>query len=103
MLSTEGMADFYAPPGSIEALALSMRVPQVQPIVQRVPAYDLLGIGVDDAPVTGNVAGGRATAGLLQYAGQGHFVVFDDASAQARIRGFFETMIASGVPTIPAP
>lgn len=103
VLSTEGMEDPYAPPGSIEALAVSMHVPQVEPIVRRVPAYDLLGIGVDSVPVSANVAGGAATAGLMQYADQGHFVVFDDRSAQARIRGFFETMIAAGVPTIPAP
>jgi alpha-beta hydrolase superfamily lysophospholipase len=103
VLSTEGMDDEYAPPGSIEALAVAMRVPLVPPIVVRIPAYDVLGIGVADAPTSGNVAAGAATAGLLQYAGQGHFVVFDDASAQARIRGFFETMIASDVPTIPAP
>jgi hypothetical protein len=97
------MEDPYAPPGSIEALAVSMRVPQVQPIVERVPAYDLLGIPAYDAPVTANVAGNAATAGLLQYPDQGHFVVFNDRSAQARIRGFFETMIEDGVPTIPAP
>jgi hypothetical protein len=102
ILSTEGLMDTFSPPGSIEALAVSMRVPQVDPVARRLAQYDLLGIPAASGAVSANVAGGAATAGLLQYPEQGHFAVFRDASAQARIRGFFESALA-GVPVIPAP
>lgn len=102
ILSTEGMIDEYSPPGSIEALAISMRVPQVAPVARALSAYELLGIDPISGAISGNVGGGTATAGLLQYPEQGHFAVFRDASAQLRIRGFLESAIA-GTPVIPAP
>ncbi|UJR80768.1 Putative extracellular enzyme of alpha/beta hydrolase superfamily [Sandaracinus amylolyticus] len=102
VLSTEGLMDEFSPPGAIEALATAMRVPQVEPIARSIPAHELLGIAPVSGAVTANVAGGQATAGLLQYPSQGHFAVFRDTSAQARIRGFLESA-AAGVPVIPAP
>lgn len=103
VLSTEGTADPYSPPGAIEALAVSMRVPPVSPIVRRVPAYDVLGIGEVPAPVSANVAGRLATAGLVQYEGGDHWVALSDRPARARIVGFFQSFVSSGIPTIPAP
>jgi predicted esterase len=102
VLATEGLRDVFSPPGSIEALAASMRLPIVEPVAHRIEALDLLAIPSVRAPVSGNVAGGAATAGLLQYSDEGHFLVFSNADAQARIRGFFGSLIA-GTPTIPAP
>lgn len=102
ILSTEGLMDTFSPPGSIESLAISMRVPQVEPIARSLPAYVLLGIAPESGDVSANVAGGAATAGLLQYPEQGHFAVFRDASAQERIRGFLTSAVA-GTPVIPAP
>jgi len=49
-----------------------------------------------------NVADGAATAGLLQFPMDGHFAVFRNDSAKARIRGFFASF-AAGAPAIPAP
>jgi predicted esterase len=102
VLSTEGLMDTFSPSGSIEALAVSMRMPLVEPVAQPIPALDLLGIRPVRAPVRGNVAGGLATAGLLQYPDEGHFAVFRNADAQARIRGFFESLV-EGNATIPPP
>ncbi|MDQ3033608.1 MAG: hypothetical protein M3Y87_14410 [Myxococcota bacterium] len=102
ILSTEGLMDEFSPPGSIEALAISMRVPQIEPVARRLEAYDLLGIGALTGEVGANVGGGAATAGLLQYPDQGHFAVFNDTSAQARIRGFLQSAVA-GAAVIPAP
>lgn len=104
ILSTEGLMDPYVSPPSIEALAVSMRVPLVEPIHRAIPAFDFLGEGAMGPLVTANVADGMATAGLLQYPNEGHFAVFNDEVAQARISGFFRSLLADGAPgTIPAP
>jgi hypothetical protein len=59
------------------------------------------GLASVTAPVTGNVAGGQATAGLQQYPMDGHFVGFTNEPLRQRIRSFFASF-ADGVPTIPA-
>lgn len=103
ILSTEGLMDEYVSPPSIEALAVSMRVPLLEPVSRAIPVYDFLGIATMGPEVTGNVAGGMATAGLLQYPDQGHFAVFRDDVARARIAGFFRSLRSGGPGTIPAP
>ncbi len=102
ILSTEGLMDAYVSPGSIEALAVAMRVPLLEPVSRPVPAYALLGIPTMGPAVRGNVADGAATAGLLQFPMDGHFAVFRNDTAKARIRGFFASFSA-GEPSIPAP
>jgi hypothetical protein len=102
ILSTEGLMDTFSPPGSIEALAVSMRVPPLEPVSRPIAAYPVLGIAPMSPPVSGNVAGGAATAGLLQFPADGHFAVFDNTTAQEQIRGFFASLVA-GTPAIPAP
>ena len=71
--------------------------PPVEPVPPVVPPVE----PPVDPPVSANVAGGAATAGLIQYEGGDHWVALDVPDAHARIRGFFETMVADGVPTIP--
>jgi pimeloyl-ACP methyl ester carboxylesterase len=100
ILSTEGLLDAFSPPGSIEALAVSMRVPLVAPVAHPIDAYELLGVAAESTPLAGNVASGAATAGLLQYPEQGHFAVFEEPAAQAQIDGFLRSAIA-GTPMIP--
>jgi hypothetical protein len=94
--------DDFVSPGSIEALAVSMRVPLLEPVSRPVPTYALLGIPTMGPSVSLNVADGMATAGLLQFPMDGHFAVFRNTSAKARIRGFFASF-NRGTPTIPAP
>ena len=103
VLMTEGLLDRYAPPASIEALAGSMRVPLVTPAHHPLESLSLLGIGSVSPPVTANVAGGMATAGLLQFPDDGHFAIFDNPVAEAQVFGFFESLAAGGPGTIPAP
>lgn len=102
VLMTEGLLDAYSPPASIEALAGAMYVPQVDPVHQRVPALVLRGTGSFTAPVTANVSGGLATAGLLQFPEDGHFAVFRNPATQAQIIGFFASFADGGPGTIPA-
>ncbi len=102
ILSTEGLRDAYVSPGSIEALAISMRVPLMAPVSRPVPAYELLGIPVMGTSVSLNAGGGLATAGLLQFPDDGHFAVFNNDAAMAQISGFFASLHEGETPTIPA-
>ena len=102
VLQTEGMLDPYATPNGIEALAGALHVPLLEPVSRPVLAIELNGYTPQTPPVEGNVAGGRATAGLLQFPADGHFAVFENATAKAQIRGFFSSF-DDGIPSIPAP
>lgn len=103
VLMTEGLLDLYSPPASIEALAGSMHVPQVEPVAARLDALALRGVPAATPPVTANVAGGLATAGLLQFPDDGHFAVFRNETAEAQVLGFFASFAEGGPGTIPAP
>lgn len=103
VLMTEGLRDEYAPPPSIEALAAAMGVPLVEPVHRPVEALRLLGLGSFAPPVAANVAGGLATAGLLQFPNDGHFAVDDNDTAIAQVYGFFASFEGNGPGTIPAP
>jgi hypothetical protein len=98
ILQTEGITDAYTPPRSIEALATAAGIPPLNPVLQPIEAMDVVGLSPVDGPVSANVAGGEATAGLIQADG-GHFVAFDD-DLRVRIADFFGSF-AEGVPTIP--
>ena len=50
--------------------------------------------------VRGNVAGGKATAGLAQYENGDHFVIFDLPSAQQRYAKFLESLLNEPVPQV---
>ncbi len=101
---TEGGMDPYTPPPAIEALATAMRIPQVDPISHRIANEDFLGIPGAGPTVTGNIGGGAATAGLLQFPNEGHFAVFDNMDCQTRYEGFFTSLISgTGPGTIPPP
>ncbi len=103
VLMTEGLMDEYSPPASIEALAGAMRVPQITPVHRELDSLRLLGITPLDPGMSGNVAGGMATAGLLQFPDDGHFAVFRNATATRQVFGFFGSLTPGAVGTIPAP
>lgn len=98
VFQTEGITDPFTPPAGIEALAVAARIPLLEPALRPIEAMALIGFPTQPVPAFGNVAGGRATAGLRQYEG-GHFVAFDD-DALTTIGGFFGSALADGVPTI---
>lgn len=98
ILQTEGTTDAFSPPRGIEALAAAGRIPLLMPELHPVEGLRVLGIEPVSGPVVGNVGGGRATAGLIQYDG-GHFVGFSE-QAQTTISGFFGSWVNDGVPSI---
>ena len=103
VLQSEGLTDLYTTPHNIEALAGAAHIPQVEPVEVLIESLVLRGIPPMAPPVRGNVAGGAATAGLLQFAGDGHFVAFDNDVLRGQIRGFFRTFTPGELPEIPAP
>lgn len=103
---TEGDEDTDAPPRTIEALAASIGLPIVEPVVQRTDPFRILARPSVTPPVMGNVtlpSGDAVTGGLMQWAGVGHFVIYRVDDAQNRYREFFRTMVADGTPTLVAP
>ena len=103
VLQSEGLMDLYTTPHNIEALAGAAHIPQVEPVESLIESLVLRGIPPTSPPVRANVAGGAATAGLLQFADSGHFVAFDSDVLRGQIRGFFRTFTPGEVPEIPAP
>lgn len=101
ILQTEGVADRFTTAHAVESLATAARIPLLGPVLQEIPAQGVVGLTTGSAPVTGNVARGAATAGLLQY-DTGHFSAFDHPDAESQIAGFFRSL-AEGPGTIPAP
>jgi hypothetical protein len=100
VLMTEGLDDRFSPPRSIEALAGAIGTPLIGFVAQPVESLELQGLG-DGArpPATANVAGGLATAGLIQYPTDGHFAVFRNPDGQAAYRAFLASLV-DGVGTI---
>ncbi|MCA9546813.1 MAG: alpha/beta fold hydrolase, partial [Myxococcales bacterium] len=91
---TVGMTDQYTPADAGLALAAAGRVPVINPVVQAVEALDLLGIAAPAGvpPYSGNVAGGRASAGVAQYENSGHFTIFEIPSATNRYGNFLRDL-----------
>ena len=101
VLMTIGMRDEYTPPETNFALAVAGRVPLVEPITQPIPALEFLGINSAGRPsISGNVAGGEATAGLTQYEREGHFIIFDLPSAKGRYAKFLKQLAERPPPSI---
>lgn len=91
----DGAGDTYAPVNGIEAGALALGLPRIVPGTRPVPDAALLGladVAVPPEGLSGNLAGGRASGGLLQVAPapgrNGHFVVFDVPAAGAYAAAF---------------
>ena len=100
-----GLIDNFTPVPSIEALATSLGVTPVSPVIQPVPGLELAGAEPLAPPVSGNADG--TTAVLLEYqapaGSDGHFVLFDVPAGRTQSIRFLSSMAADGVPTVPAP
>lgn len=105
IFQSEGFTDRYTPVPSIEALATSIGVDVVEPVIAPIEGLSLAGRETLHAPVTGNQDG--VTSVLLQYAespgSDGHFVVFNVAAAQQQSSRFLGTLAGAGVATVVAP
>ena len=110
ILQTEGLVDAHSPPGTMESLAAAAGLPVVEPLARQPDANRLLGLAPVRAPIHGNMAGGRATGGLLQFPGADHYVIFNDPHAQYQYRSFLRSVadrlpgtIPARLPTVPPP
>jgi pimeloyl-ACP methyl ester carboxylesterase len=98
---TVGLQDEFTPPDTTFALATSGRVPLIEPIFQPIEALDFLGVeSTGLPPFSANVADGSATAGLAQFETQGHYVVFESASAKERYGKFLSDLANRSIPKI---
>ena len=97
---TAGLQDEYTPPESIFALAAAGRVPIIEPVLEPVELFDVYGVepaGIP--PYSGNVAGGEASAGLVQIRDMGHFAIQRSVTLRNRYRRFVESIFL-GTPSI---
>ena len=62
------------------------------------------GVDVPKAGLRGNLAGGRASGGLVQFepVTDGHFVVFDVAAAKGQAADFCVNLANDPIGTVPA-
>jgi hypothetical protein len=106
IFQTEGFTDTYSPNPGIEAFATALggdlvRLPDLKPV----DGLALRGRMIKTAPIAGNLAG--KTAVLAQYQQQagsdGHFVVFDLATARRQAASFLGSLASTGVATVVAP
>lgn len=103
IFQTEGFTDTYTPNPSIEAFAVAIGGDIVQlPDAKELPGLALRGRSVKPAPIAANVNG--ATAALAQYkqrqGSDGHFVVFDIATAERQAASFLGTLARTGTATV---
>ena len=120
LLVIYGAGDTFTPPQTTRLLADVLGINMVAPAVDigQGEAFDGYGAGADedpeadrvvDPPVEADTVVGMAsiTAGLLGFEpaeGQdGHFVLFNNPTAQTQVREFFATRFKTGVATIIAP
>jgi predicted esterase len=107
IFQTMGLIDHYTPVPNIKALALAMGIQPAGPMLEPIDGLAYTNTTWGDAPISGNEAGGQATAVLLEYTApsgdDGHFVVFDVPSAIAQSNRFLGTDAATGAARLDPP
>jgi hypothetical protein len=106
----DGSGDTYAPVRGIEALALAYGLPLQNPVVWAPPDASWGGLEPTTVPaegLAGNLAGGKASGILAQFAPpdgeDGHFVVFDVPQATAQTAKFLRHLADEPAGRVPAP
>ncbi len=109
-VDSDGTGDNYTPPHGIEALALAIGLPRVAPGTK--PFKEAAWAGLPDVTIpaeglSGNLAGGRASGVLAQFApkagSDGHFVVFNVPAARTMAARFLRNLADDPVGRVPAP
>jgi hypothetical protein len=104
-----GEGDSYAPPRGCEALAMSIGLPLMEPVIfaPKDAAWGgLERITLSAEGLSGNLAGGTASGILAQWDPgdrDGHFVVFNVDGATDQAAGFLRNLSDDPVGLIPAP
>lgn len=95
VFQTQGFVDSYAPPAAIAALAMSIGLPLLQPILHPDDSYPLRMLDPVNAPVTANLGMPAVSAAWQQFNApgrtDGHFVIFNVAAARNRAAQFLRT------------
>lgn len=109
-IAANGEGDTFSPPHGIEALAVSMSLPRVAPGVRPIAEAEWAGLGdvvIGPSGVSGNLADGRATGALAQFAPNdgrdGHFVIFDLPEARTQAAAFCRDLAADPVGRLAPP
>lgn len=109
-INPDGTGDSYAPPHGIEAHALSIGLPLQLPNQHDIAELQWGGprpLAIPDNGLTGNLAGGKATGVLTQWAvppgDDGHFVIFDVYPARVQSLQFLQNLAANPVGLVPPP
>jgi predicted esterase len=99
---SEGLVDNYAPIAGIEALGIAIGLSPVAPLLQPVEGFGLRGLAPLAAPVSSNT--GDRTGVFVQYAASagrdGHFVIFNDETAQRQHARFLGSLAQTGTATL---
>ncbi|MEM9694098.1 MAG: hypothetical protein AAGA56_16235 [Myxococcota bacterium] len=104
----DGTGDTIAPPAGIEAHAVAMGLPLIEPAVLPIPHldYGARSVTIPSDGLRGNLADGRASGALSQFApvdGDGHFVAQDIEAANTQIAEFLAALAADPVGRVPPP
>jgi hypothetical protein len=111
VFQTQGFVDNFTAVESMAALARSIGLPLVEPVLFADALFPLTGVGATMLPARNNLVaagGAMVTAAWMQFnapAGRdGHFVVFAVPGARLRAARFLGTAGSDpqGVPTVPA-
>jgi hypothetical protein len=107
IFQTLGIVDHVTPVPNIEALMIGMGAQPVNPMLMPIANLDLTHLTWATAPVSANVAGGSATAVMLEYPQSGmtdgHFVVFTVPDAIKQSNRFLATHAATGMARLDPP
>ncbi len=104
-VNADGSGDSFAPPHGIELGAVATGLPRLAPGVHAIVEAGWVGLGDVDATagLMGNLAHGKATGALAQFSPthgeDGHFVAFDEPTAQTLTIVFLQSLLA-GAPRI---
>ncbi len=98
-INPDGTGDSYAPPHGIEALALAIGLPLMEPYQRPIAELSWGGpqpVAIPPDGLTGNLANGAASGVLAQWAvapgSDGHFVVYDVNAAKGHASKFLRNL-----------
>ncbi len=98
-----GLTDSFTPVPSIKALATSIGVNPVAPLIEPIEGLRIQGLDALEPPIASNHSSG-ATAVVAAYeqapGSDGHFVLFDIPAARTQSIEFLATLAESGVATL---
>ena len=104
VMLTEGLKDAFTVADASEALGAAASFDLGGDAAHLSAGFTARGLKVLPLPLEGNVAtdAGQKTGVLLQYPQQGHFAIFDDATAKCRYLEFLKSALTTGAGRVEA-